>query len=406
MNSYLNSETPPPIMVGTPPPPEWRVPMIDWDRPPWNRWAFQHMRKLLPTAPVPRGDHVRPLEEAAAPIEGITFDTGTGPTTVAEWIDRTYTDGFLVLMDGRIIHESYWNGMSHGSLHLMQSVSKSITATAAAPLIEEGLLDPYALVTDVLPELATTAWAGATLGQVMDMTSGVRFDESDYANRMSDIGKMDVASGWKPVPPGYEHVDWPASVHDQILSLTTAEAAHGTRFEYRSIETDVLAHAMERVTGQRLPEIVSDRLWKPLGAESEAYFTVDPSGYALACGGFNAGLRDLARFGQLYLDGGMVAGRQVIPHAWIADVQGGDHGHFNDHGRDYFPNGCYRNQFWIEDRDRQGHFCLGVFGQCIYVSPERGMVFVKLSTWPDATNPQRMKDTVAAFHAIAGYFGR
>ena len=406
MKSYLNSETPPPIMQGAPPPPEMRMPFIDWDRPPWNRWAFQRVREFLPTAPVRRGDHVSALPDAHQAIEHVTFEASYGPTTVAEWLDRNYTDGFLALMDGKVIHESYWNGMDRRTVHLAQSVSKSITSTACATLIADGLLDPAAPITKPLPELADTAYAGATLQQVMDMASGVRFDESDYANRASDIGKMDVAAGWKPIPEGMEDAGWFDCVWDQIVSLKTKEAEHGARFDYRSVETDVMAHAMERVTGQRLPQIVSERLWAPLGAEEDACFTVDSAGYALSCGGFNASLRDFARFALAYLNDGQVEGRQVIPKAWVDDVRGGDHGHFNDYGRRYFPNGRYRNQFWVEDRDRMGHLCLGVFGQFIYVSPERNMAFVLLSTWPDFTNVDRNTDAVNAFRAIAHEMGR
>ncbi|MEM6588878.1 MAG: serine hydrolase [Pseudomonadota bacterium] len=406
MESYRNSDPRPPIMEGSPPPPEWRVPMIDWDRGPWNRWAFQHIREILHTAPVPCADVASKLPEAFEPIEEIAFEAPFGPTAVAQWIDDDYTDGLLVMIDGKIVHESYWNGMTRGSVHLCQSVSKSITATTASTLFAEGLLDPHAPVTDALPELEKTAWKGATLRQVMDMASGVKYDETDYFNRASDVGKTDVAAGWKPIPEGYEGEHWPHCVHDQIMTLTERDAEHGARFEYRSIETDVLAHAMERVTGKRLPQLVSERLWQPLGAETEACFTVDPSGYGLACGGFNASLRDLARFGLAYLNDGQVDGRQVIPNAWVNDVRSGDHGRFNDYGREHFPNGCYRNQFWIEDADRMGHYCLEIFGQIIYVSPERGMVAVKLSTWPDAVNNDNHSACVAAFHAIARAFGR
>ena len=406
MESYKNSDPRPPIMEGSPPPPQWRVPFIDWDRPPWNRWAFQRIREILPTGPVAASASPSVLPEALEPIEEISFEGPNGQTNVAQWIDDDYTDGLLIMLDGKIIHESYWNGMTPASVHLCQSVSKSITSTTASTLFAEGLLDPNAPVTDALPELEQTAWKGATLQQVMDMASGVKFDESDYFNRASDIGKMDVAAGWKPVPEGYEDEDWPACIHDQIMTLTTQEVEHGSRFEYRSIETDVLAHAMERVTGKRLPQLVSERIWQPLGAETDACFTLDSSGYALSCGGFNASLRDFARFGLAYLNDGQVDGRQMIPKAWVDDVRSGDHGLFNDYGREHFPNGRYRNQFWIEDADQMGHYCLGIFGQIVYVSPERGMVAVKLSTWPEAVDNDRHDSCVAAFHAIARAFGR
>ena len=135
MDSYFNSDEPPPIMEGAPPPPEWRVPRLDWDRPPWNRWAFQRISQILPTAPVRRGAAISAMTEAHEAIENVAFDGVEGQTTVIRWLDRNYTDGFLVMLDGNIIHESYWNGMDRRTLHLAQSVSKSVTATAAASLI-------------------------------------------------------------------------------------------------------------------------------------------------------------------------------------------------------------------------------------------------------------------------------
>lgn len=404
MKSYKNSETPPPIMQGSPPPPDMRLPMIDWDRPPWNRWSFQRVREFLPTAPIRRGDVISALPAAYEDVESLSFQTHTGETkTIAKMMDDTYTDGMLIWLDGKVIHESYHNGMDHRSVHLAQSVSKSITATAGASLIDEGLLDPNAPIIDVLPELANTAWNGATLQHVMDMASGVRYNET-YDQRDSDVGKTDFACGWKPVPTGEDVSDWPTCIWDQILGLKTQEAEHGSRFLYRSIETDIMAHAMERVTGQRLPQIISDRLWAPMGAEEDANITVDSSGYGLSCGGISASLRDFSRFGVAMLNDGLVVGKQVIPRAWVDDVRGGDHGHFSDDGRKYFPNGHYRNQFWIEDRDRQAHVCLGVFGQTIYVSPEAGMVAVKLSTWPDFQDADMLLEAMAGFHAIARAF--
>lgn len=404
MKSYKNSEAAPPIMQGSPPPPEMRLPMIDWDRPPWNRWAFQRVREFLPTVPIRRGREASALPSAHQDVETLSYQTHTGETkTIGQMMDDTYTDGMLIWLDGKVIFESYHNGMDQRSVHLAQSVSKSITATAGASLFAEGLIDPNAPITETLPELAGTAWNGATLQHVMDMATGVRYIEA-YDQRDSDVGKTDFACGWKPAPEGEDTSVWPTCIWDQILGLKVQEAEHGSRFLYRSIETDVMAHAMERATGQRLPQIISDRLWAPMGAEEDANITVDSSGYGLACGGISASLRDFARFGIAMLNDGMVDGRQVIPRAWVDDVRGGNHGHFSDEGRKHFPNGHYRNQFWIEDKDRQAHVCLGVFGQTIYVSPEAGLVAVKLSTWPTFTDEDLLAEAMTGFHAISQAF--
>ena len=403
-NSYKNSETAPPIMQGSPPPLDMRPPASAWDRPPWNRYTFQHIREFLPTAPILRGQSISDLPEGHQSIGQISLSAKGYDKTINQMLDDTYTDGMLIYLDGNIIHESYHNGMSQRTLHLCQSVSKSITATAGACLIEDGLMDPKAPITEYLPELENTAWRGSTLQNVLDMSSGVLYDET-YERPDSDMGITDYASGWKPAPSGVDTSGWPTTIWDQILSLKRQDVDHGSHFSYRSIETDVFGHAMERVTDQRLPQILSERLWGPMGAEEDANITVDKAGYGLACGGISASLRDFARFGLAMLNDGQVEGRQVIPRSWVYDVRGGHHGHFNDYGRAYFPNGRYRNKFWIEDKDKQGHFCLGVFGQTIYVSPERGMVVVKLSTWPTFTNPDFLKETVAGFHAVADAFG-
>lgn len=403
MTSYRNSDPRPPIMQGSPPPAEWRVPLMDWDRPPWNRWTFQNISQILPTAPVHRGSGpVIALPEDKRDIGGLHFEAVNGEAmSVDEMLDETYTDGFIVVKGGKVIHESYHNGMAPHTLHLSQSVAKSVTASVAGILIGKGLLNPEAPITDYLPELKGTGWNGAKLQHLFDMASGTRYSE-EYTDRTSDVGTTDVACGWKPVPPDADpDFNWPSCVWEQIVSLKARDAEHGSRFEYRSIETDVIAHAMERVTGRRLPQLISDEMWSKIGAEQDACFTVDASGYALACGGFNAALRDYARFALLHLNNGVSAGMQIIPEDWITDIRSGPHGLFSDAGREFLPNGHYRNQFWIEDAARETVLCLGVFGQLIYISPEYDIVAVKLSTWPDFLDIGHETNARRAIHAIA-----
>ncbi len=395
MGSYRNSDPRPPIMEGSPP--ALVPPRMDWDRPPWNRWAFQHVRELLPTVEVWRGDGgVRALPRAECDLDGLAVPGVAGePSTLADLLDETYTDGFLVLKDGAVVHERTFNGMSERTLHLSQSMAKSVTACVAGILVERGLLDPAAPVTGYLSELAGTAWKGATLRHVLDMRSGVRFSES-YEDRTSDIGQLDVACGWKPVPPDADPAfQWPGHVWELILRLQHADRPHGAAFEYRSIETDVLAFAMERVTGKRLAQLVSEELWQRIGAEESACFTVDPAGYALADGGFNATLRDYARFGQMILHDG--AG--IVPGAWIEATRNGpDHG---PHYSELMPEASYRNQFWIEDPRSRNLMCRGVFGQLVHVDFAARMVTVKLSSWPDFSSVPFSVATLRAIHTIA-----
>ena len=403
MKSYKNSDKIPPIMIGSSTPQEWRVPLIDWDRPPWNRWSFQNIRQILPTANIKHDkNYISSLKYNLQNIEDVTFDDVNGDnTTVSKMLNDTYTDGFLVHIDGEIIHESYYNGMQPNSLHIAQSVSKSVTSTVAGILIGRGLLDPNELITHYLPELRNTAWDGAKLQHVFDMTSGVKFGE-EYDVRNSDIGKMDVASNWKPIPEGSDPNEyWPSCVWDQMLTLKEKEVEHGERFLYRSIETDVIAHAMERVTGKKLADLISDELWQKMGAEEDANITVDSSGYGLSCGGISSSLRDFTRLGILHLNDGALDGNQIIPTDWINDIRSGNHGLDNASLRSTLPNGKYRNQFWVEDKDKTTVMCIGVFGQLIYIAPEYNMVVVKFSTWPDFLSDEHKINTLSAIHAIA-----
>jgi CubicO group peptidase (beta-lactamase class C family) len=250
-------------------------------------------------------------------------------------------------------------------------------------------------VTHYLPELAATAYRGATIQQVLDMTSGVHWDET-YTAPDSHCAQMDVACGWKTT----KDPSWPTCMWDLVLTLREARGPHGADFSYRSIETDVLAFVLERATGTRLAELVSKELWAPMGTEEDACFTVDPTGFACACGGLNATLRDLARFGQLYVAGGVSGDRQLIPEEWIRQTRAGDPDLFRGAYREVLPHGAYCNQFWLEDTARRVLLARGVFGQLIFMDPAAEFVAVKLSSWPEFVNPTRTRTALAAIRAI------
>ncbi len=372
-----------------------------WDRAPWNRWTFQHIGEILPTTPVRNNpDRISPLPTSLQKIETIAFRDAGKPTSVGEWLDTSFTDGFIVLSKNEIVYERYFNGMDQATLHLAQSVSKSVTGTACGILVSRGLIDPQRSLMDVVPELADTAFRHATLRHVLDMTSGVRFDEN-YIDPYSDAGRIDVASGWKqPTLPG----QWPASMLELILALKTLVRSHGEKFEYRSIETDIITLVMEKVTGKRLADIISDEIWQPIGAEAIASFTIDRTGFALGDGGFNACLRDFARFGLLWANHGMASGKRLISENWIEETRTGDATLFHQPYTDILPMGAYRNQFWLKQAKGQVLLCRGVFGQLIYIDLEKNFVAVKLSSWPDFTDPARMKTAISAIDHVAANF--
>jgi CubicO group peptidase (beta-lactamase class C family) len=374
------------------------VPRQDWDRPPWNRWSFQHVRDILLTTDVSRGNaprHIFP-NGASLPSDFVVQSIAGKPVPLDELLEETFTDGFIVLKHGAVVCERYFNGMTASTLHLSQSVAKSFVGALAGILVGRGLINLVAPLTDYLPELSDTGWKGATLQHVLDMTTGVKFSEN-YTDPCSDIGKVDVACGWKAKPQGIDpSFKWPAHMWELILDLKATVRPHGKKFEYRSIETDVLAFCLERVAGKRLPQLLSEELWQKMGAQEDACFTVDSAGFATADGGLNACLRDYARFGQLMLDNGS----GIVPSAWVQATREGQHGQFEGRYAATLPNGAYRNMFWIDGTADHALLARGVFGQLIYINHATGVVVAKVSSWPEFVSPELEIATLNAIRWI------
>lgn len=381
------------------------VPAAEWDRAPWNRWSFQHVREVLPTVEIGRGGGpVRQLVRAERDIGALTVEGIDGvPVTLAAFLEQTFTDGFIVLQDDAVVWERYCNGMDERTLHLSQSVAKSFAGMLAGILVSRGVVDPSAPVAAYVPEFDATAYRDATVRHLLDMTSGVRFDES-YTDPFSDMGRLDVAAGWKPLPEGAAETgrSWPRSVFELILDLRTLERPHGERFVYRSIETDVLAFVLERATGRRLAQLLSEEIWQKLGMEQDGNLTIDATGFASADGGLSACLRDYARFGQMILE----RGGGIVPADWIEATRHGNHATFGSPYTEVLPKGAYRNQFWVEDQESRNLMARGVFGQLIHIDFERRTVIVKLSSWPDFVNPRWTLSTLGAVRRIGAVLSR
>ncbi len=389
--SHPPSDTPA-LMAGVPPFPEQSlVTLANWQDPPFNRWSFQHIRELIPTARIARAAAPDPLPRAERDVLGFRFSYGDGELTVAEMLEETYTDGFLVLHQGRVVAEHYFNGMAPDVPHLLMSVSKSVTSAVAGVLAGQGLLRVSAAIEEIVPELGGTSFEGATVQDLLDMRAGTRFDES-YDNPEADVRTYERVYLWRP-----DNGDpRPADALGYFATLQN-DGPHGGPFRYRSILTDVLAWVIERAAGMRLHELISRELWQPMGAEFDAEITVDGHGNPMADGGICASLRDLARFGQLYLDGG----REIVPKDWIEDtIRGAPDGARafaeGDDSPGYPPGAHYRNCWWIRDPGVPFYQASGINGQNIFVHVPSQTVVAKFSTWPTALSPAAGVTTQAA----------
>ena len=372
------------------------IPRDVWDFAPYHRWTFQHIREMTATEQIWRGRGGQmTISKDLQDLGGIGFGAATEAKTVAQYLEDSFTDGFLVIHDNSIVTETYMNGLKPHGTHLAMSVTKSIVGVVAGILSSRGLLDPEAPITQYLPELEATAYRGASVQHLLDMASGVTFDES-YTTPGSHMQQIDQACGWKEhTRPG-----WPRTMWDLILSLAELDGEHGRVFNYRSIETDVLGLVLQRAGGLTLAELISDELWAPMGAEEDAYITVDDRGLALADGGFCATLRDYGRFAKLLLDGGNRDGRQIIPADWIEETRNGGGASFEGIYRKVLPNRAYHNKFWIEDTRRRTLLARGIHGQFIFVDPEARLAIVQLSTWPTPLNQALSIEFLRATHAI------
>lgn len=389
-------------MEGLPPPPGKRLAWARADhmRFPTHRHAFSRMREFLPSARVGRGNAVWELPVALSDdldsLRFITLDDGR-ELTWGESLAANFTDAILVLHRGTVIYERYFGTTRRDTPHIAFSVTKSFVGTIAEMLVHEGRLDPAAPIAELLPELARSGFADATLRQVMDMTTALDFSE-DYTDANSGIGAMSNALGLTPRAPGYAG---PTDVY-AFLPTVRKQGEHGERFTYRTCNTEVLGWIVARTEGKRLDQVMSERIWQPLGMEQDADFLLDPTGMPFAGGGLNPVLRDLARFGEAMRLGGQGNGGQAIHAAAVESIRaGGSRAAFAPAGYTYLPEGSYRSQWWMMPGNSGAFSARGIHGQTIYIDPAAELVIARFGSHPVAAGSGNDPVSLPAFRAVA-----
>jgi CubicO group peptidase (beta-lactamase class C family) len=349
-----------------------------WQEWPHNRWAYQHIDEVLRTVRIPHGGTVLELMDGA-PLEVEGLDSE---------LEALSTDGLIVLRGREVVLERYFNGMTPATPHLLQSVTKSVCSAVLSPFVAGGLIDVRTPIGAYVPELRGSAYEDALVQHALDMTVAVAYDET-YDDTDSDVNEHDRASGWKAPRTGGS-----GSI-PEFLATLQKNGEHGRRWHYCSANTDVLAWVLESVTGSRFTDLWA-AFWPRLGAEHDALMTVDVDGFSLASGGGCVTLRDLARFGRLFLEGGVGAtGDQIVPEEWVDDVRWGV-----SPGVDYSglpesmqAHGSYRDQFWRPGDDHGCFFGVGIYGQYVWVNPATDVVVAKLSTLPAADDTDAFETT-------------
>jgi CubicO group peptidase (beta-lactamase class C family) len=381
-------------------PPALRAARMHMLEVPENMLAFHNMDQLFQTRPVPRSGPVMPLAHADAPLPDAVI--GGQRMTEDAWEDRTFTGAFLVMRDGKILHESYRNNTDAGTHFISFSMAKTFTSMLVGIAVGQGAIhsidDPATLY---VPELKGSGYDGVTIRQLLQMRSGTDYEERyDFGATPSIAAQIFLNA----IVANKERFA-------DMAPRMKRKLAPGSHFNYSTLDTSVLGWILERATKKPLAEFTAQYLWQPLGTESYGFWLADGNpgvGRELNGMGYNATLRDYARFGEMLLDQGRTNGHQIVPADWIrqatAMVPNADPGTPPPPASvtNPFARSGYGFQIWKLD-DTGAYTALGLQGQFIYVHPATRTVIVKLSFFPEEGKPEgdaALEDTLAYFKTL------
>jgi CubicO group peptidase (beta-lactamase class C family) len=331
-------------------------------------WGYRNMEKLAPVRVFKRGKTVYPLP-LGTQIDP-TFNAGDKTYNTESYMREFRASGVLVIKNGKIVLERYGLGRSPQDRWTSFSVAKSLTSTLIGAALEDGKIktldDP---VTQYIPELKGSAYEGVTVRQLITMTSGVKWNES-YTDPNSDVAKV----GLSMIEPGVNPVV-------SYMRRLPREAPPGSKFVYKTGETDLAGILLSNAVGEPLAQYLSEKIWQAYGMEQDGIWVEDVAGHERGGCCVSLTLRDYGRVGQFMLGHGKAAGHDVVPAGWTEDAT---KPHVADPPYGYF--------WWIIPG---GYEAEGIFGQTLSVFPEEHLVVVINSAWPVAwsedINAVRMK---------------
>lgn len=371
----------------------------NWRQAPWNVWAFRNVSELIPTARIAATSG---LTEAPSvdPGELIarTFAIGGETTMIRDALHKTSTDALVVMKSGRVVADYHAPHFTSQTRHILFSASKSVTAVIAGILHGDGLIDLDATVSSYVPELKFSAYSGARLRDVLDMRVSLDFEET-YQDPRGDFARYRRAGLLEPSVPG----DTSDSLLAFLATLQKGAGEHGGAFHYCSPNSDVLGLVIERATGRRFVDVVTTRLWQPLGMRQDGYITVDTAGAARTGGGFCMTPRDFARIGEMMRLGGIFDGRRILSQDWVSDTIANGSTEAWRAGKfvEWLPDGRYRNKWYQTGNANGAFFALGIHGQYLYVDPAAEVVVAKFSSQPEPVDNDLKRLNLALFDAVA-----
>jgi CubicO group peptidase (beta-lactamase class C family) len=359
-----------------PPLPPGGAAILTWT-PEQQAWGYRNMEKIAPVRVFKRGKTVHPLP-LAAKIDP-TFKAGDKTYNTESYMREFRASGVLVIKNGKIVLERYGLGRSPHDRWTSFSVAKSLTSTLIGAALKDGKIKSLDdAVTLYIPELKGSAYEGVSVRQLITMTSGVKWNES-YTDPNSDVAKV----GLSILEPGVNPVV-------SYMRRLPREAAPGTKFVYKTGETDLAGILLSNAVGEPLAQYLSEKIWQPYGMEQDGIWVEDVAGHERGGCCVSMTLRDYGRVGQFLLDDGKAAGHDVVPAGWTEDATA-----------QHVANPPYGYFWWIIP---DGYEAEGIFGQTLSVFPKEHLVVVINSAWPAAwsedINAVRMQ-YLAALRAAA-----
>lgn len=369
------------------------------------RYSVNHMREFFPSRRVlsAKDDYYTLRTKHDKEIESIVFTPWNSETPMnwQEFLDANYTDGIIILHKGKIVYETYPAGLTPDGIHTAMSVSKSFAGTIASILIAEGQIDPNKFISYYIPELTDSAFGDATVQQVLDMTTSVDYTE-DYTN--PNAGVWQYAESGNPFRP--DNYTGPYDYYEYLATLKKIPGQeHGEKFEYKTVNTEVIGWVISKVTNKSITELISEKIWVPMGAKYDGYYLVDPAGIAYAGGGFSLNLNDMAIFGEMIRNHGKLGRYEVISKEAVEEFSSGGDPELFAKGGEYplLKGWSYHNFWWITNNEHKAFMARGVHGQAIYIDPVAEMVIVRFASNPLSSNKYIDPVSIPAYEAIADY---
>ncbi|PEV23243.1 serine hydrolase domain-containing protein [Bacillus thuringiensis] len=349
----------------------------NWLNDPYLRWSYTHMKEFTLVNDVKNNpDQIAHFPFALQNLDDFAVERRFGNTTpLKKLLDDNKTDAFVVVHNGQLVYERYFNGYKQNEPHGMASLAKVFTGAIIQSLAEENRIDLEKTADTYIKELKNTPFGKATLQQLMDMQVSAEYPTHGYEQPGLENQDAQLYLASNILPRG-KNYDGPMKIYD-MLREAEETAPPGSSFSYNNGSTETLAWIIRTITGKSLAENVSERIWSQIGMEENAYYVTDETKIEQASAGLNATARDMARFGQLLLNNGEYNGKQILPSSITGDIKNVQEGELA-----IGPGASisYHNQWWIPHNEQGAFEVLGSYGQTLYIDPKANMVIVHFSS--------------------------